>query len=58
MSARGARRCRGLIFDTERYLNPEVETLYEAFKRVFGDDTITASIHEPQGRDADHNVFD
>ena len=49
---------QGLIFDTERFLNPEVETLYEAFKRVFGDDTITASIHEPQGRGADHNVFE
>ena len=47
---------QGMIFDTERFLNPEVETLYEAFKRVFGDDTITASIHEPQGRGADHNV--
>lgn len=49
---------QGLIFDTERFLNPEVETLYEAFKRVFGDATITASIHEPQGRGADHNVFE
>ncbi len=49
---------QGMIFDTERFLNPEVETLYEAFKRVFGDDTITASIHEPQGRGADHNVFE
>ncbi len=49
---------QGLIFDTERFLNPEVETLYEAFKRVFGADTITASIHEPQGRGADHNVFE
>ncbi len=49
---------QGMIFDTERFLNPEVETLYEAFKRVFGADTITASIHEPQGRGADHNVFE
>lgn len=49
---------QGLIFDTERYLNPEVETLYEAFKRVYGPDTLTASIHEPQGRGADHNVFE
>jgi len=49
---------QGMIFDTERYLNPEVETLYEAFKRVFGDDTLTVSIHEPQGRGADHNVFE
>ncbi len=58
--ASGARRsrCRGLIFDSERFLNPEVETLYEAFKRVFGDGAITASIHEPQGRGADHAVFE
>jgi phosphonoacetate hydrolase len=49
---------QGMVFDTERFLNPEVETLYEAFKRVFGTETITASIHEPQGRGADHNVFE
>ncbi len=49
---------QGMIFDTERFLNPNVETLYEAFKRVFGADTITVSIHEPQGRGADHNVFE
>ena len=49
---------QGMVFDTERFLNPEVETLYEAFKRVFGPATITASIHEPQGRGADHNVFE
>ncbi len=49
---------QGMVFDTERFLNPEVETLYEAFKRVYGAGTITASIHEPQGRGADHNVFE
>jgi len=49
---------QGMVFDTERYLNPEVETLYEAFKRVYGADTVTVSIHEPQGRGADHNVFE
>ena len=49
---------QGMVFDTERYLSPEVETLYEAFKRVFGAATITVSIHEPQGRGADHNVFE
>ncbi|MEO8604668.1 MAG: alkaline phosphatase family protein, partial [bacterium] len=31
-----------------------VETLYEAFHRVHGADALTASIHEPQGRGADH----
>ncbi|HXW85153.1 MAG TPA: alkaline phosphatase family protein, partial [Candidatus Binataceae bacterium] len=46
------------IYDGERHLSPEVETLYEAFKRVQGADAITASIHEPQGRGADHAVFE
>ncbi len=49
---------QGNVFETERYLNPDVETLYEAFKRAGGADTITASIHEPQGRGADHAVFE
>jgi phosphonoacetate hydrolase len=49
---------QGNIFETERFLNPEVETLYEAFKRVKGAHAITASIHEPQGRGADHAVFE
>lgn len=39
---------------TESFLSPAVETLYEAFARVFGDGTVTASIHEPQGRGATH----
>jgi arylsulfatase A-like enzyme len=49
---------QGNIFETERFLNHDVETLYEAFKRVFGEKAITASIHEPQGRGADHAVFE
>src|SRR5215469_9741838 len=49
---------QGNIFETERFLNHEVETLYEAFKRAGGADAITASIHEPQGRGADHAVFE
>ena len=49
---------QGNIYDGERYLSPDVETLYEAFKRACGDGTITASIHEPQGRGADHAVFE
>ena len=49
---------QGNIFETEGYLNPEVETLYEAFRRVRGPRTVTASIHEPQGRGADHAVFE
>ncbi len=49
---------QGNVFETERYLSPDVETLYEAFKRAGGAGTITASIHEPQGRGADHAVFE
>jgi hypothetical protein len=49
---------QGNIFETERFLNHDVETLYEAFKRAGGADAITASIHEPQGRGADHAVFE
>ncbi|HUO05042.1 MAG TPA: alkaline phosphatase family protein [Candidatus Binataceae bacterium] len=49
---------QGNIFETERFLNHDVETLYEAFKRVAGPGAITASIHEPQGRGADHAVFE
>ncbi|MGC2761850.1 MAG: alkaline phosphatase family protein [Candidatus Binatus sp.] len=54
---------QGNIFETERFLNPHVETLYEAFRRAGGArpggvGAITASIHEPQGRGADHAVFE
>ncbi|HYL57621.1 MAG TPA: alkaline phosphatase family protein, partial [Candidatus Acidoferrales bacterium] len=49
---------QGNIFETERFLNHDVETLYEAFKRAMGAGAITASIHEPQGRGADHAVFE
>jgi phosphonoacetate hydrolase len=49
---------QGNVFETERFLNHDVETLYEAFKRAGGAGTITASIHEPQGRGADHAVFE
>jgi hypothetical protein len=49
---------QGNIFEMERYLNRDVETLYEAFKRVHGASAITASIHEPQCRGADHAVFE
>jgi arylsulfatase A-like enzyme len=39
---------------TEGFLGDQVETLYEAFRRVLGPGRLTASIHEPQGRGADH----
>lgn len=43
---------------TEKYLSGEVETLYEAFHRVLGRAAFTASIHEPQGRGADHAALE
>jgi hypothetical protein len=49
---------QGQIFETERYLNSDVETLYELFGRSCGPGAVTASIHEPQGRGADHAVFE
>ncbi len=49
---------QGIVFETEQWLGDRVETLYEVFKRNFGPHAITASIHEPQGRGADHAVFE
>jgi len=49
---------QGQVFDTAQFLGDEVETLYEAFKRVFGQDTLTISIHEPQSRGADHAAWE
>jgi hypothetical protein len=43
---------------TEKYLGGGVETLYEAFHRVLGPRAFTASIHEPQGRGADHAALE
>jgi phosphonoacetate hydrolase len=49
---------QGNAFETERFLNSDVETLYEVFKRECGPRSITASIYEPQGRGADHAVLE
>jgi phosphonoacetate hydrolase len=43
---------------TERYLGHGVETLYEAFHRVLGQQAFTVNIHEPQGRGADHAALE
>jgi hypothetical protein len=43
---------QGMTFESERFVSPEVETLYEAFRRVRG--SFTAAINEPQGRGAQH----
>ena len=50
---------QGQQFDTAKFLSSEVETLYEAFHRVYGswngsDGAFTASINEPCTRGADH----
>jgi hypothetical protein len=50
---------QGQQFDTARFLSREVETLYEAFHRVYGswnglEGAFTASINEPCTRGADH----
>jgi len=45
---------QGQQFDTARFLGSGVETLYEAFHRVFGHEALTASVNEPCTRGADH----
>lgn len=53
------------VFGTESLLMPEVETLYEAFQRVYGrwspetpDGVLTAAINEPCTRGAQHASFE
>ena len=50
---------QGQQFDTARFLNPAVETLFEAFHRVHGEwdgtsGVLTASVNEPCTRGAGH----
>ncbi|MBK7725057.1 MAG: alkaline phosphatase family protein [Dehalococcoidia bacterium] len=50
---------QGQQFDTARFLNPAVETLFEAFHRVYGEwdgasGVVTASVNEPCTRGAGH----
>jgi hypothetical protein len=54
---------QGQQFDSAKFLGDGVETLYEAFHRVFGpwqgsDGAFTAAIHEPCTRGADHSVLE
>ncbi|MGB2694829.1 MAG: alkaline phosphatase family protein [Dehalococcoidia bacterium] len=54
---------QGQQFDTGRFLSDDVETLYEAFHRVYGpwqgeQGALTAAIHEPCTRGADHSVLE
>jgi len=43
---------------TEGFLSQSVETLYEAFRRVYGPEAFVASIHEPQSRGAVHAALE
>lgn len=48
---------QGLQIGTERFANPAVESLHEAFHRVHPDG-LTAAIHAPFGRSARHAVLE
>ena len=43
---------------TEGFVSTAVETIFEAFHRVHGPKALTAAIHEPLGRGADHAVLE
>ncbi|MEX0786094.1 MAG: alkaline phosphatase family protein, partial [Dehalococcoidia bacterium] len=54
---------QGQQFDTARFLSHDVETLHDAFHRVYGSwqgqqGALTAAIHDPCGRGADHSVLE
>ncbi len=49
---------QGQQMHTEGFLNPAVETIYEAFHRVRGEGALSAAIYEPLGRGADHAVLE
>ncbi len=55
---------QGQQFDTAKFLSPDVETLFEAFHRVYGawdgafGGALTASIIEPCTRGADHATLE
>lgn len=49
---------QGQLNYTEGFVSPRVEGLYEAFHRVKGEEVLTAAIHAPFGRGADHAVLE
>ncbi|GIW46031.1 MAG: hypothetical protein KatS3mg077_3313 [Candidatus Binatia bacterium] len=51
-----APQAQGML--TEGFLGSGVETLYEAFRRVYGPQALTVSIHEPQSRGAHHAALE
>jgi hypothetical protein len=49
---------QGQQIGTEGFSSREVESIYEAFERVRGEDCLTAAIFAPFGRGADHAVLE
>jgi hypothetical protein len=49
---------QGQQLNTEGFSSPQVESIYEAFRRVRGEDAFTAAIYAPFGRGADHAVLE
>ena len=49
---------QGQQVQTETYANDQVESLYEAFTRVRGADSLSAAIYAPFGRGAGHAVLE
>jgi len=54
---------QGQQFDTAKFLSHDVETLHDAFHRIYGPwegekGALTGAIHEPCGRGADHSVLE
>jgi hypothetical protein len=49
---------QGQELNSEGFVSPRVEGLYEAFHRVKGDGVMTAGIHAPFSRGADHAVLE
>jgi len=49
---------QGQQVNTESFSNRDVESIYEAFARVRGDECLSAAIYAPFGRGADHAVLE
>jgi hypothetical protein len=49
---------QGQEINSEGFVSQRVEGLYEAFRRVKGKEAMTAGIHAPFGRGADHTVLE
>ncbi|MBW2382302.1 MAG: alkaline phosphatase family protein [Deltaproteobacteria bacterium] len=49
---------QGQQLETEGFSSRDVESIYEAFRRVRGSDCLSAAIYAPFGRGADHAVLE